>query len=72
MSGSGSEYIFINEDDASPDGWKTVDVGMWSGHSRTLKLVDIQGETKLLMSIGGHMNLENDNKVAVGVIDIPT
>lgn len=72
MNGAGSEDVFINEDDASPDGWKAVETGMWSGHSRTLKIVEIEGEEKLLLSVGGHMSLDTDNKVAVGIIDIPT
>lgn len=72
LNGSGSESIFINEDDASPDGWKAVDVGMWAGHSRTLKFVEIDNKRKLFISVGGQMSLETDNKIAVGVVDIPT
>lgn len=72
MNGASDGGIFINEDDASPDGWRVVDVGQMSSHSRCMELIDVQGETKIMLASAGHMRADADNYVAVGVIPIPT
>lgn len=72
LNGSGSSDVFVNDDDASPDGWRAIKTGMWAGHSRQLQVIEIKGKKKLLLSVGGFMQSDTDNKVAVGVIPIPT
>lgn len=71
-SGSEREEIFVNEDDASPDGWKMVSVGAWTGHSRCLEPVIIQGERRLMLSDAGLMESGHDNYVVDSVVPIPT
>lgn len=73
-SGNGVEALFVNEDAADPDGWKAVDVGQWSAHSRSLEIISHGGEKKLLLGNAGNMGCEGDcyNFVADGVVDIPT
>ncbi|KAM5350920.1 hypothetical protein ACJ41O_003643 [Fusarium nematophilum] len=72
MNGAGREEVFINEDTAGPDGWRMVDVGQWTSHSRCLEIINVQGRKKLMLSNAGHMSSSHDNYVVVGVVEIPT
>ncbi|KAI9147008.1 hypothetical protein HJFPF1_13038 [Paramyrothecium foliicola] len=72
MNGAKDGSLYVNEDDASPDGWTRFETGQQSAHSRTLEIIDVHGEKKLMIASGGHMNSNHDNYVSVGVVDIPT
>lgn len=72
VSGGNQEPVFINEDAADPAGWEKVDVGMWSAYSRSMRIITVDGERKLLFGNGGNMGDPQDNSVACGVVPIPT
>jgi hypothetical protein len=71
--------LFLNTDAVDPNGWKPVNVGQWSAHSRELRVIDTptdsaaRGQQKLLMTNAGHMGCSGScyNFVADGVVDIP-
>lgn len=71
MNGAQSNAVYINDDDAAPDGWRRFEIEQDSAHSRTLEIIDVKGEKKLMLAGGGHMQNGADNFVSVGVIDIP-
>ncbi|KUJ22198.1 uncharacterized protein LY89DRAFT_395821 [Mollisia scopiformis] len=72
IASSGStEQVFINGDGADPTEWKVVDVGQWSAYSRSLRIITVEGNKKLLFGNGGNMGNPDCNSVANGVIDIP-
>lgn len=71
-NGNSQEAVFVNEDSAKPNGWKKVDVGQWSAYSRSLRIINVQGKNKLLLSNGGNMGNGANNWVACGVVEIPT
>jgi hypothetical protein len=73
MNGASRDEVFVNEDSASADGWKMVDVGQWASYSRALRVIDDQGEKRLFLANGGNMVSASEcNWVACGVVDIPT
>ncbi|KAJ5375774.1 hypothetical protein N7517_007780 [Penicillium concentricum] len=65
------EVVFVNEDAADADGWKTVNTGMWSAYSRSMRIVTIEGVKKLLFANGGNMGDPDNNSIACGVAEIP-
>ena len=72
IGSSGSlEPVLINDDAASPTGWKVVNVGQWSAYSRSLRIITVQGKKKLLFGNGGNMGDPACNSVANGVIEVP-
>ena len=73
MNGASVEDVFVNEDSASVNGWKLVDVGQWSAYSRSLRIIDRHGSKKLMLSNGGNMVSDTEcNYVVCGVVEIPT
>lgn len=72
VSALSHEVVFVNGDSADPGGWKTVDVGMWSAYSRSMRIITLQGKRKLLFANGGNMGNPEDNSIACGVVEIPT
>lgn len=71
-NGNSREEVFVNEDSAGPNGWKMVNVGQWSAYSRCLRIIDVKGKKKLLLSNGGNLGDGSKNWVACGVVEIPT
>lgn len=71
-NGNSQEPVFLNEDNADASSWRTADVGQWSAYSRALRIIDIQGQKKLMLTNGGNMGDGANNWVAVGVVPIPT
>ncbi|PSN75547.1 hypothetical protein BS50DRAFT_568174 [Corynespora cassiicola Philippines] len=71
MNGGQNDAVYLNEDSAAPDGWRRFDIAQDSAHSRTLEIIDVQGERKLMLAGGGHMSSGADNFVSVGVVGIP-
>lgn len=71
MNGAQNDAIYINDDLASPNGWRRFNVAQQSAHSRTLEIIHVQGKRKLMLASGGHMSGGADNYVSVGVINIP-
>ncbi len=71
-SGGNQEPVFINGDAADAGGWKKVNVGMWSAYSRSLRIVTLRGQKRLLFGNGGNMGNPADNSVACGVIPVPS
>lgn len=72
VSSGNQEVVFVNEDAVDADGWKTVNMGMWSAYSRSLRIVTIEGAKKLLFANGGNMGDPDNNSIACGVAEIPT
>ncbi|OBT80137.1 hypothetical protein VF21_00593 [Pseudogymnoascus sp. 05NY08] len=70
-SGGSQEPVFVNSDNADPQGWKVVNVGQWSAYSRSLRIITVQGKKKLLFGNGGNMGDPSCNSVANGVIEVP-
>ncbi|KAF7596128.1 hypothetical protein BBP40_003390 [Aspergillus hancockii] len=70
-SGGNQEVVFVNEDATDSEGWKPVDVGMWSAYSRSMRIVTLKGKKKLLFANGGNMGDPNNNSLACGVVEIP-
>ncbi|OAL57459.1 hypothetical protein IQ07DRAFT_496017 [Pyrenochaeta sp. DS3sAY3a] len=71
MNGAQNKAVYVNEDSAKSDGWRRVDVEQDSAHSRSLQIINSNGQKKLMLASGGHMSGNADNFVSVGVIDIP-
>lgn len=73
-NGNSAEQVFVNEDSADANGWKAVDVGQWSAYSRSLRIIQHDGQKKLLIANGGNIGCSGScyNYVADGVVDIPT
>ncbi|KAM0551167.1 hypothetical protein ACHAPJ_008509 [Fusarium lateritium] len=65
-----SNLVFVNEDTARPDGWKTVDVGQNEAYSRELRVINDNGKRKLMLVSAGVSGGSN-NMVGVGVVDLP-
>ncbi|KAJ5150919.1 uncharacterized protein N7482_010171 [Penicillium canariense] len=73
LAGAANEgAVYVNEDAADPAGWKLVDVGQWAAYSRSMRIVTIKGNKKLLFGNGGNMGNPAYNSVACGVTEIPT
>lgn len=72
VSSGNQEVVFVNEDAADAHGWKTVNVGMWSAYSRSMRLVTIKGAKKLLFANSGNMGDPINNSISCGVVEIPT
>ncbi|KAJ5505106.1 hypothetical protein N7463_007980 [Penicillium fimorum] len=71
LSAGNQEVVYVGEDAADADGWKTVDTGMWSAYSRSMRIVTIEGVKKLLFANGGNMGDPDNNSIACGVVEIP-
>ncbi|KAG4423257.1 hypothetical protein IFR04_003623 [Cadophora malorum] len=79
-SGNAVESIFVNIDGLDPNGWKALNVGMWSAYSRFLNVIDTpedsaaKGEKKLFIANGGNMGCTGScyNFVADALVDVPT
>ncbi|KAJ4267685.1 hypothetical protein NW762_003799 [Fusarium torreyae] len=79
-NGNGRDEIFVNTDALDPKGWKPLDVGQASAHSRELRIIETpknspaKGGQKLLITNGGHMGCSGScyNYVSDGLVDIPT
>lgn len=79
-SGNAVESIFVNTDGLDPNGWKALNVGMWSAYSRFLNVIDTpedsaaKGEKKLFIANGGNMGCTGScyNFVADALVDVPT
>ncbi|KAH6694061.1 Sialidase [Plectosphaerella plurivora] len=71
VSGGQDDAVYVNDAAARADGWKRVDVGQQSSHSRCMEVIDFQGQKKLLLTSAGHMSSGADNYVSVGVVGIP-
>lgn len=71
MSGAQNKAVYVNDDDAAMDRWKKVEIEQDSAHSRTLEIINNNGQKKLMITSGGYMSGDADNFVSVGVIDIP-
>lgn len=72
LSGGEQDAIYINEDWASPDGWKRFDIEQQSSHSQCMEIIDVQGQRKLMLTSAGHMSQDADNYVSVAVMDVPS
>ncbi|KFY70376.1 hypothetical protein V499_09219 [Pseudogymnoascus sp. VKM F-103] len=74
VSGASREQLFINEDSAGTTGFKLVDIGQWTSHSRQLSIISSDNQNRLMVSNGGLMNSASApcNFVATGVVNIPT
>ncbi|KAH6949709.1 hypothetical protein BKA56DRAFT_626285 [Ilyonectria sp. MPI-CAGE-AT-0026] len=72
ISTTTKEQLVVNEDAADPEDWKLVDINHWSAYSRSLRIVIIQGEKKLLVGNGGNFGPGYLNSVACAVVSIPT
>lgn len=72
MSGAQNDALYVNDDSVAADGWRRFDIEQERAHSRGMEVIDVNGETKLMLASGGHMVFENTNNwVSIGVIDIP-
>ncbi|KAL2795768.1 Sialidase [Aspergillus keveii] len=71
ISASNREWVFVGEDDADAEGWKRVETGHWSAYSRSLRVVSIKGEKKVLFANGGNFGPGELNSVACAVLPIP-
>lgn len=71
VSGGQDDAVYVNDDTVRADGWRRVDVGQQSSHSRCQEIIDVQGQRKLLLTSAGHMYQGADNYVSVAVVDIP-
>jgi hypothetical protein len=71
MNGAQNNAIYINDDAAAPNGWRSFDVDQQSAHSRMLEIITVDGAKKLMLAGAGQMESGADNYVSVGVIDIP-
>lgn len=71
MNGGQNKAVYVNEDSAKADEWRRVDIEQDSAHSRSLQIIDNNGQKKLMLAGGGHMSSGANNFVSVGVIDIP-
>jgi len=71
ISASKREWVFVGEDDADADGWKRVETNHWSAYSRSLRVMAIKGEKKLLYANGGNFEPGDLNSVACAVQPIP-
>ncbi|KAL4928358.1 uncharacterized protein BDV17DRAFT_291841 [Aspergillus undulatus] len=71
ISATNKEWVFVGEDNANPDGWRRVDTNHWSAYSRSLRVVTIQGQKKLLYANGGNFGPGDANSVACAVQPIP-
>ncbi|CAO1639582.1 unnamed protein product [Sympodiomycopsis kandeliae] len=73
VNGSSREELFLNDDAGDVNTWRMVDVGQWSSYSRSLRIVQIDGEDRLLIANGGTMTdpAKTHNFVACGVVDVP-
>ncbi|KAK2810586.1 hypothetical protein FQN50_002843 [Emmonsiellopsis sp. PD_5] len=72
VSANSNEELFVNDDSADPNGWKSVNVNMWSAYSRALRIVTLQGQKKLFIANGGNFGPGELNSIACGVVPIPT
>ncbi|KAF9894642.1 hypothetical protein FE257_006530 [Aspergillus nanangensis] len=72
VSASNRDWVFVGEDNADPEGWKMVDTGHWSAYSRSLRVVTIKGQKKLLYGNGGNFGPGDMNSVACAVLPIPS
>lgn len=73
MNGASREEVFVNEDTAHTNGWKRVNVGQWSSYSRSLRIIQVAGQKRLLLGNGGNMVSDSScNWVVCGVVTIPT
>jgi hypothetical protein len=71
ISASNREWVFVGEDDADAEGWKRVETGHWSAYSRSLRVVTIGGQKKVLFANGGNFGPGELNSVACAVLPIP-
>ncbi|PWZ01228.1 hypothetical protein BCV70DRAFT_216520 [Testicularia cyperi] len=73
-SGSNDARVYLNNDAAASNTWKTVDVGQYPGYSRNKLIFNDNGTSKIHYITGGSYGCQGDcyNFVANGVGDIPT
>ncbi|KAK2748240.1 hypothetical protein FQN55_004516 [Onygenales sp. PD_40] len=65
------EPLYLNDDSANPDTWKMVNIGQWAAYSRELRIINVQGTPKLMLSNGGNMGDTENNYVCNGVVAVP-
>ncbi|KAJ5080921.1 hypothetical protein N7456_013631 [Penicillium angulare] len=71
MNAASNSEVFINEDSAGQDGWKMVDINQWSAYSRSLRIIDDAGESRLFLGAGGNMVSDSScNWVSCGVVGL--
>lgn len=71
MNAASQGDLFVNDDAASPNGWRMVDVKQWGAYSRQLQVIDDNGKSRLFIANGGNMVTPSTcNWVACGVIDL--
>ncbi|KAL4882055.1 hypothetical protein BJY04DRAFT_217748 [Aspergillus karnatakaensis] len=71
ISATDKEWLYVGEDDADPEGWKRVETNHWSAYSRSLNVVTIKGQKKLLYANGGNFGPGDLNSIACAMQPIP-
>ncbi|KAK2790627.1 hypothetical protein FQN51_002454 [Onygenales sp. PD_10] len=66
------EPLYLNDDSANPDTWKMVNIGQWAAYSRELRIINVQGTPKLMLSNGGNMGDTENNYACNDVVTVPT
>lgn len=71
ISSTSSANLFIGSDNPEPNLWLNYNIDHWSAYSRSLRVVELQGKTKILVGNGGNFGPKENNGVANAIIEIP-
>lgn len=72
VSGTFQEGVFITDDNVPDNEWTLVPTNHSSAYSRSMRIIDIQGQKKLFLANGGNLGPKEQNGIACAVIEIPS
>jgi hypothetical protein len=69
VNGLSDARLFYSDDNATAGNWALLDVGQDQSYSRSLRVITVDGEDRILIGNGGRFRTSG-NAVGVGVVDL--